>query len=202
MMADAAVGQDGVETPSDGSGSPNLTTNPMDASGVQELLGEPVEDVLELPPGENCNARRTDDGRFQGYCQNRAGKGTDHVGRGRCKFHGGLAGAPEGEANGAYRHGAYSRLFRRDFTSSEAACAAELVVLLKTKEDTIEAACEAYAEAVLKYKRSNDVRFLREARQLATTFNLIPTAGTDDGSKRGQSGIEVVSQAVRQGGAT
>lgn len=36
-------------------------------------------------PDEHCNART----RSGGYCKNRAGYGTDHVGVGRCKFHGG-----------------------------------------------------------------------------------------------------------------
>ena len=37
-------------------------------------------------PDEYCNARKTDG---SGYCQQPAGMGTDHLGYGRCKFHGG-----------------------------------------------------------------------------------------------------------------
>lgn len=46
----------------------------------------------------------------EGYCANRAGFRTDHVGDGRCYLHGGLtenAGAPEGNTN-AETHGLYT----------------------------------------------------------------------------------------------
>ena len=46
-------------------------------------------DDSEHPPKEPddyCNARKTDG---SGYCQQPAGMGTDHLGYGRCKFHGG-----------------------------------------------------------------------------------------------------------------
>lgn len=45
--------------------------------------------MMSLPtkqPGKYCNGIKSDG---TGYCQNQAGKGTDHVGQGRCKFHGG-----------------------------------------------------------------------------------------------------------------
>ena len=40
--------------------------------------------------GEKCNAR-TSSGK---YCGNESGKGTDHLGEGRCVYHGGTAGRP------------------------------------------------------------------------------------------------------------
>lgn len=40
-------------------------------------------------------------------CQRPAGWGTDHVGEGRCKLHGGLT--PRGADSPHYKHGAYSR---------------------------------------------------------------------------------------------
>jgi len=43
-------------------------------------------------PGDNCNARKTDG---SGYCQQPSGWGTDHLGHGRCKYHGGDS--PNGE---------------------------------------------------------------------------------------------------------
>lgn len=43
-------------------------------------------------------------------CQQRAGWGTDHVGEGRCKLHGGNAGAPKGSQN-AKTHGGYARIW-------------------------------------------------------------------------------------------
>jgi len=64
------------------------------------LIGEPVEEVPQREPDEDCNARRTDDGRFLGYCNRTAGWGTDSD-DGRCRTHGGSddSGAPEGNTN-------------------------------------------------------------------------------------------------------
>lgn len=45
-----------------------------------------------LAATDKCNARIT---RGEGYCKNQAGYGTNHLGSGRCKFHGGSSdGAP------------------------------------------------------------------------------------------------------------
>jgi hypothetical protein len=65
-----------------------------------ELIGEPLEEAPEQSSDYDCNARKSDGGVFQGYCGARAGKGTDHVGEGRCSNHGGdSSGAPEGNDN-------------------------------------------------------------------------------------------------------
>lgn len=45
-----------------------------------------MSDLPTKDPDEHCNARKTDG---SGYCQHEAGWGTDHLGHGRCKFHGG-----------------------------------------------------------------------------------------------------------------
>lgn len=45
-----------------------------------------MSEIEEKEPDEKCNARKTDG---SGYCQQPAGFGTDHVGHGRCKYHGG-----------------------------------------------------------------------------------------------------------------
>lgn len=89
-----------------------------------QAIGRESHLIQQVPPGPNpnaegdyprCNAKRTEDVKdsdthneydetrtvFQGYCRNKAGKGTDHVGEGRCKHHGGKAGAPKHNQNGA-----------------------------------------------------------------------------------------------------
>ena len=43
-----------------------------------------------------------------------AGWGTDHVGVGACRKHGGNAGAPSGPANGNWKHGLYSDVVREE----------------------------------------------------------------------------------------
>jgi len=45
-----------------------------------------MSDLQQKESDERCNARKTDG---SGHCQHAAGWGTDHVGQGRCKLHGG-----------------------------------------------------------------------------------------------------------------
>jgi len=52
-------------------------------------------------PTETCNAVN----RSGGYCSLQAGFGTDHVGTGRCKFHGGAS------PGGPIKHGLYSKSY-------------------------------------------------------------------------------------------
>lgn len=52
-----------------------------------------------------CNASPTQDG---GYCALTAGYDTDHLGEGKCKYHGGRGGAPNGNTNGE-KHGIYTQ---------------------------------------------------------------------------------------------
>lgn len=137
-----------------------------------DLVGEPIEDVPKRGPGEYCNARKSSDGVFQGYCNSKAGAGTDHLGDGRCRWHGGTQ--PTGKDSPNYKHGAYSKHMRSDLTEPERAAYEELVDSLEDPEQTLDAIRELAAEALLKYKRSADERFLREFRQLADTFNLAP----------------------------
>lgn len=59
----------------------------------------------EEPVEGRCNATARDGG----YCALVAGHGTDHVGEGRCKFHGGASsGAPKGNVN-AQKHAIYTQ---------------------------------------------------------------------------------------------
>jgi len=45
-----------------------------------------MSNLEKKEPDDECNARKTDG---SGYCGQTAGWGTDHVGHGRCKYHGG-----------------------------------------------------------------------------------------------------------------
>lgn len=139
----------------------------------QELIGEPLEEVPEREPGTYCNARKDEDGIFQGYCGAWAGAGTDRD-EGRCQWHGGSGGGPEGEANGAYEHGAYSEHLRSDLTDREVDALEAAVDGLADPEGAQAIAREAAAEALLKYKRSADTRFLREFRQICKDFQIAP----------------------------
>lgn len=92
-----------------------------------DLIGKPSDEVPTQDPTEDaCMGKRVEkrDGEtiFVGYCGAWPGKGTDHVGEGRCSRHGGSAGAPEGNDNAegndggaapedntnAVKHGAYA----------------------------------------------------------------------------------------------
>lgn len=93
--------------------SNNLT---MSLQNEEQLIGRPSHEVPKVDPGEYCNAKKVedkenpDDGStltvFKGYCNNKAGFKTDHVGSGRCKYHGGTIGqsnpgAPKHNQNAA-----------------------------------------------------------------------------------------------------
>lgn len=81
----------------------------------EEYIGGPSGEAPKLDPDGACNGKRTrgsDPPIFQGYCKRSLGWGTDHVGEGRCRQHGGNnggaregAGAPKGNQN-ATTHGA------------------------------------------------------------------------------------------------
>ncbi|MFC4438262.1 MULTISPECIES: hypothetical protein [Natrialbaceae] len=84
----------------------------MSHEDEDELIGEKLSDVPKIDSGEDCNGKtkmkddasvvRDDDGDalFGGYCSLGAGLGTDHLGEGRCMYHGGCTtGAPEGNQN-------------------------------------------------------------------------------------------------------
>lgn len=119
----------------------------------------------EQPLPDRCGAECRDGG----YCTQYPVQGRE-----RCRMHGGAS--PTGEANPAYKHGAYSEHMRSDLTESELEAYEELVGALEDPDEALDAIRELAAEALLKYKRSADQRFLREFRQLADTFNLAPNA--------------------------
>ena len=129
-------------------------------------------------------------------CQLPAGWGTDHTGEGRCKHHGGASsGAPEGNTN-SQTHGAFKEHFRSDLTDAEQEAIDELVDHLTDIEGPRVIAAESAAEALMKYKRSADSRFLREARQWFADFNLIPNS--DDVNLGGQDGGNPLNVVVER----
>jgi len=108
-------------------------------------------------------------------CGLAAGWGTDFD-SGKCRFHRGTS--PDGKSHegndNAKRHGAFSEHFRSDLTDAEKQALDALVSHLESIDDERTLAAEIAAEALLKYKRSADSRFLREARQWFGDFNLLP----------------------------
>lgn len=109
-------------------------------------------------------------------CGLAAGWGTDFD-TGKCRFHRGTSpdgSSHEGENNPAYEHGAFSEHWQSDLTDAEAAALDAMVDHLEGIDDERTIAAEIAAEALVKYKRSADSRFLREARQWVSEFNLLP----------------------------
>ena len=110
-------------------------------------------------------------------CQRPAGWGTDND-DGACKFHGGAStGPPKGSQN-AKTHAAFSKHFRSDLTESEEESLQALIDTLEDISGPRAIPAEVAAEALMKYKRSADSRFLREARQWMSEFNLLPNDDT------------------------
>lgn len=72
----------------------------------EQYLGNEPDEVPRIEPDEQCNGKKverddeSEETVFAGYCNATAGKGTDHLGEGRCKYHGGAStGAPKGNQN-------------------------------------------------------------------------------------------------------
>ena len=106
----------------DSSGSDGDRVDPYaPMADEDEYKGMEAHLVPEVPPGPNpntsydaCNARKTEQvdvdqppssqrTLFKGWCKASCGAGTDHEGQGRCKWHGGNAGAPANNQN-AQKH--------------------------------------------------------------------------------------------------
>jgi hypothetical protein len=128
-----------------------------------------------MQQSEQCGAT-TRDGE---PCQRRAGWGTDHVGEGRCKQHGGNAGAPEGENNGSYEHGGFAEKIEAD----------EIIAAFEEAADAdnldpvwMRLAGEAFA----RYDSSDDSRHLAECRK------CLENAG-DDGDNPTLGDIELAA---------
>lgn len=149
--------------------------------------------VSDTPTEGRCNAEIKG-----GYCEGWPTK-DEHgeVINGRCWNHGGVVGdnhgAPKGNQNGV-KHGAFKEHFRNDLTDSEQEAIDDLVEHLDSIEGPRAIAAESAAEALMKYKRSADSRFLREARQWFGDFNLIPNGDSVDVTSGGESLSELLSQ--------
>lgn len=110
-------------------------------------------------------------------CGRPAGWGTDFD-SGKCRNHRGTS--PDGSSHegneNAVKHGAFKEHFRSDLQPEEVEAIDDLVDHLTDITDERTIAAECAAEALMKYKRSLDSRFLREARQWFSEFNLIPNS--------------------------
>lgn len=78
----------------------------------EEMIGMPIEEVPQREPGDNCNARKSSNGIFEGYCGQNAGHRTEHQGSGRCWLHGGNS--PRGEDSPQFKHGLFSDYLSED----------------------------------------------------------------------------------------
>lgn len=135
----------------------------------------------EEPLPDRCGAQCRDGG----YCTQYPVQGMD-----RCRMHGGTQ--PTGQDSPNFEHGAYSDHMKLDLTESEREAFDELVESLEDPEKTLDAIRQLAAEALLKYKRSADQRFLREFRQLADTFNMAPNEDSVEITGDGGGPLDVV----------
>lgn len=154
----------------------------------EEFIGKPADEVPKRDPTDSdCMAKKTDDGVFMGYCRSWPGRGTDHVGEGRCKHH--FGNAPSGPDNGNYKHGAFSKKFRESLTEGEVEALEEHRDRIRDEEDAPEIIAEVASELLLKYRRSGDVSFVREYRQLLSEFNIVDsTDSVEVGGQLNHSG--------------
>lgn len=113
----------------------------------------------------------------------------------RCRMHGGAA-DNRGEKNGNYKHGAFSEHLREELTEREEAAIGDVVDRLEDDESAADLVRELVGEAIIKYQRSGNVRFLTEIRQLIATFNLADATDRVDVRSRHS---EIAYTVVREG---
>lgn len=168
-----------------------------------DLVGKPLEEVPERDPDEHCNARRTRDGRFVGYCKRTSGWGTDRD-TGRCSSHGGSGGSStEHEGNDwAATHGAYSESFVTNFLREEEIARVEQAEDLLGDPESAQGLARTVAAITLEqFRRTGDERFLRRYESICDTFNIAP----DEVERREHTGegggaIEVTVKRERYDG--
>mgnify|MGYP000061893048 CR=1 FL=1 len=147
--------------------------------------------TTDEPLPDRCGAECRDGG----YCENYPVQGAE-----RCRMHGGTQ--PTGADSPNFEHGAYSDHMQSDLTESEREAYEELVDALEDPDQALDAIRELAAEALLKYKRSADQRFLREFRQLADTFNLAPNEDVHELTGDGGGALDVsISREVVDSGS-
>ena len=105
------------------------------------------------------------------YCTLSAGWGVDDKSEGTCRHHLGAV-DNRGTNNPNFKHGAFSEYLQDDLTEREQEAIADLVDRLDDPDDAGDIVRELVGDAVAKYKRSGDVRFLREIRQYLSDFNI------------------------------
>jgi len=150
----------------------------------EELIGEPIDDVPQREPGDDCNARRSADGKFKGYCGNPAGKGTDHLGEGRCSHHGGSS--PRGEDSPHFKHGLFSDYLSED--DREELEAIEAQGNLKNLQETINYEFLRLRRAVRHMEEQNEEE---ESRSFWDAYNEI----IQEASRTGLGDEEIKSLA-------
>lgn len=131
-------------------------------------------------------------------CERIAGWGTDFS-EGKCRQHRGTS--PDGSSHAgndhAVTHGAFREHFSQDLTPGEREAIDNLVAHLTGIDDERAIPAQVAAEALMKYKRSTDPRFLREARQWFSEFNLVPNEDVFEHTGDGGRPLEVVINRER-----
>lgn len=105
------------------------------------------------------------------YCTLAAGWGVDDMSEGTCRHHLGAV-DNRGANNPNFKHGAFSEYLQDDLTEREREAIGDLVDRLDDPDEAGGVVRELVGDAVAKYKRSGDVRFLREIRQYLSDFNI------------------------------
>lgn len=112
-------------------------------------------------------------------CGLKAGWGTDHVGVGACKLHGGNAGAPEGNDN-AVTVGAWAEDFYEGFlTQAEQKRVEKSAELLGDEANAKEIAQHAASVSLEQFRRTGDERFMRRFESICDKFSITPVDDAD-----------------------
>lgn len=157
-----------------------------------EFIGTPSKNVpRQEATDEHCMGKklkkqggevvRDDEGRalFGGYCRAWPGKGTDHVGEGRCSKHGGNNSGENGQGgkkdnDNAATHRAYQKLAIRTLTEGEEKAFEEVAEKLEEPESAQEIARNAASYCLIMGHRSGDERWFRRYEGICDKFGIAP----------------------------
>lgn len=161
----------------------------------EQHTGRPIADApTQDPTAENCMGKkkqkrdgevvRDEDGNalFGGYCRAWPGKGTDHVGDGRCKLHAGSS--LQGEESPSFKHGLFS-----DYLSPEDRDAVDAL----EEYDDVEKLDELINWRMARLRRALRVRFDSEdeARNFFETFDKMVGQASINGQEPGLSKSQI-----------
>lgn len=167
----------------------------MSLDDEDELIGKDTGDVPKIDSGEYCNAKKTDrddDGEsfFAGYCNSKAGAGTDHLGEGRCRWHAGCStGAPNSNQNSAtHSLKADPHHYYRSLSDDEQAYIGEVASAIEERVEEFPREVD-WMDRVLARRIAIELHIVAKATGYLESEGILQTVETAHGSRERKAAL-------------